>query len=102
MEVKYRVERNGLYIYLYGELDEFSAVYCRSKTDEIIDCAVGFKNVVFDFSGVTFMDSTGIGVLLGRYKRLKKMGVPVFIRNPSLSVNKILQISGLYEIMPKI
>ena len=102
MEVKYRVERNGLYIYLYGELDEFSAVYCRSKTDEIIDCAVGFKNVVFDFSGVTFMDSTGIGVLLGRYKRLKKMAVPAFIRNPSLSVNKILQISGLYEIMPKI
>ena len=102
MEVKYRVERNGLYIYLYGELDEFSAVYCRLKTDEIIDCAVGFKNVVFDFSGVTFMDSTGIGVLLGRYKRLKKMGVPAFIRNPSLSVNKILQISGLYEIMPKI
>ena len=102
MEVKYRVERNGLYIYLYGELDEFSAVYCRSKTDEIIDCAVGFKNVVFDFSGVTFMDSTGIGVLLGRYNRLTKMGVPAFIRNPSLSVNKILQISGLYEIMPKI
>ena len=102
MEVKYRVERNGLYIYLYGELDEFSAVYCRSKTAEIIDCAVGFKYVVFDFSGVTFMDSTGIGVLLGRYKRLKKMRVPAFIRNPSLSVNKILQISGLYEIMPKI
>ena len=102
MEVKYRVERNGLYIDLYGELDEFSAGYCRSKTDEIIDRAVGLKNVVFDFSGVTFMDSTGIGVLLGRYKRLKKMGVPVFIQSPSLSVNKILQISGLYEIMPKI
>ena len=48
------------------------------------------------------MDSTGIGVLLGRYKMLKKIGVPIYIQNPSVSINKILQISGIYEIMPKI
>jgi len=48
------------------------------------------------------MDSTGIGVLLGRYKTLKKAGIPIYIQNPSVSINKILQISGLYEIMPKI
>ena len=102
MEIKYGVERNILYIYLYGEIDEYSSGKCRSKTDEIIDRCTGVKNVVFNFANVTFMDSTGIGVLLGRYKRLKKMSVPAFIQNPGTSVNKILQISGLYEIMPKI
>ena len=98
MEVKYRVERNGLYIYLYGELDEFSAVYCRSKTDEIIDCAVGFKNVVFDFSGVTFMDSSGVGLVMGRYRLCAGKGIKVIITNLSERNYKIMKMSGIEKI----
>ena len=102
MEIKYVVDKNNLYIYLFGELDEHSARGVKSKMDDLIDSNLGVKNVVFDFSRLSFMDSTGIGVLLGRYKRLKKLKIPAFIQSPSVSVGKILQISGLYEIMPKI
>ena len=48
------------------------------------------------------MDSTGIGMLIGRYKKLKSKGVPIYIQNPSNEADKILEISGLYKIMPKI
>ena len=102
MDIKYVVDKNNLYIYLFGELDEHSAKTLKSEVDELINSNSCVKNVIFNFSRLTFMDSTGIGVLLGRYKRLKKLKIPAFIQSPSVSVGKILQISGLYEIMPKI
>ena len=102
MEVKYSVDKNNLYVYLFGELDEYSARDSKNTLDRLIDVHTGVNNVVFNFSHLSFMDSTGIGVLIGRYKKLKKLGTPSFIQSPSVSVNKILQISILYEIMPKI
>lgn len=102
MEIKYRLDKDDLYIYSYGELDEYTASAARREIDRIIDGNILCKSVIFDFANLTFMDSTGIGMLLGRYKKLKKSGMRTFITRPSLTVNKILQISGLYDIMPKI
>ena len=79
MEIKYRLDKDTLYIYSYGELDEYSAASVKGKIDRIIDENALYKSVVFDFANVSFMDS-----------------------RPSFAVNKILQISGLYEVMPKI
>lgn len=102
MEIKFRLDRDNLYIYSYGELDEYTAGNARRDIDKIIDENAFCKSVIFDFANLSFMDSTGIGVLLGRYKRIKKIGGKVFISRPSFTVNKILQISGLYDVMPKI
>lgn len=102
MEIKYAQSKRNLYIYLSGELDEYTAKHAKSEIENAIASTGNIKSVIFDFSKTSFMDSTGIGVLLGRYKILKKIGIPVYIQNPSVSINKILQISGLYEIMPKI
>ena len=102
MEINYASDRKSLFVYLDGELDEYSAKQAKTSIDKKIDENISVKNVVFDFSKASFMDSTGIGVLIGRYKKMKKVGINGFIRNPSVSINKILQISGLYEIMPKI
>ena len=55
-----------------------------------------------DASELEFMDSTGVGVMIGRYKKFKERGIPVFISNPSLHAERIFKMSGLYEIMPKI
>ncbi len=90
-----------MYIGLSGELDESSAVYIRSKLDELFELKE-FKKVVIEMSELTFMDSTGIGVLLGRYKKLKARGVPIYIANPIKSIDKILNLSGIYGIMPKV
>ena len=61
----------------------------------------GFREVVFDMSAVSFMDSTGIGLLLGRYKRGRGRGIPMRILNPNPVCDKIFVLSGIYQVMPK-
>ena len=102
MKVNHSVSDNSLYIYLYGELDECSAVKTRVLIDKIIDDYSYVKKVVFDLSKISFMDSTGIGMMIGRYKKIKAKGLPTYLQNPSVYAERILQISGLYKIMPKI
>ena len=95
--------RNGiLYMRLCGEIDEHNAAAARSRADRLADDHAGSEKAVFDLGGVSFMDSTGIGFLIGRYKRFRRYGVPVYLTNPSLSTDKILQMSGVYTLMPKI
>ena len=69
---------------------------------ELIDNNANAPSVVFNMKGVTFMDSTGIGVLLGRYKKLKNMRIAAYIENPSFSADKVFSISGIYNLIPKI
>ena len=102
MKIKYQRLGGDTYIYLNGELDECSASKTREIIDHIISKPLVKNKVIFNFSSVTFMDSTGIGMLIGRYKKLKSKGVPIYIQNPSSEADKILEISGLYKIMPKI
>ncbi len=90
-----------LYVGLSGELDEESAALVRSELDEAISIGE-IRKVIIEMSELKFMDSTGIGVLLGRYKKLSAVGVPIFIANPSKTIDKILTLSGVYGIMPKI
>lgn len=102
MKVKYKKSVNSLYIYLYGELDEYSAVTTKKELDAIIENNSIVNKVVFDMSGLTFMDSTGIGMFLGRYKKITAYKIPVFITGVSGSIEKIFEISGLFRLMPKI
>lgn len=101
MQIRNRIYNNTLYVVLSGELDEYSATEVRLTLDELFE-KEGFSQVIVDLSELEFMDSTGIGVMLGRYKKLKSKNVPIFICNPSSHAEKIFNMTGLYEIMPKI
>lgn len=104
MEIKYSMQDNELNAVLKGELDEYTAPYVRLSLDTLlkdIDC-ISSPKLILDFAGVTFMDSTGIGVLLGRYNKFCKNNVSMFIKNPQGHVDRILKMTGIYEIMPKI
>ena len=101
MDVKCKLVDNILYVMLIGELDEYTASYTRSILDETFT-KYSFGSVVFELSKLDFMDSTGIGVLIGRYKNLKQKNKNIFISNPSRTVEKIFNMSGIFEIMPKI
>lgn len=101
MKISHRLQNNTLYVSLCGEIDESCAPLVRAKLDTLFgDAAV--SKVVLDLAGVSFMDSTGIGMLIGRYKVLKARAVPLLISSPSAVVDKLLKLSGIYEIMPKI
>ncbi len=102
MKIKFNVLPAGLYIYLEGEIDECTANVTKSKLDEIIDRHANVRSVVFNMRNLSFMDSTGIGILIGRYKKLKKMKIPVYIENPSFAADKVFTISGIYGLIPKI
>lgn len=83
---------------LIGELDHHNAEKMRKKLDKEI-MASGADTVIFDLSELTFMDSSGIGVLLGRYKLFatKKL----YVTGARDNVDKVLKIAGIYSLMPK-
>ena len=60
------------------------------------------REVVFDFDGVTFMDSAGIGMVIGRYKQAQMLGGKTFITNLNQEVKKIFRMSGVLKIIPEI
>ena len=101
MKIQHETVNSVLYIGMTGELDEHTAVYAREFLDTLIEND-SIKKVVMDLSELSFMDSTGIGVLIGRFKTLKSRSIPIMIANPSRVVDKILTLSGMYELMPKV
>ena len=102
MRIKHNVTPKGLYIYFYGELDEHHASNARDKIDCLIERYSSTISVVFYMQNLTFMDSTGIGMLIGRYKKLKNMNIPAYIESPSFSADKVFTVSGIYKLIPKI
>ncbi len=102
MHINYSIDNEYLYFYLSGELDQHYAKSVKEYIERILSDTKGYTKVVFNMSELCFMDSTGIGMLLGRYKHLKKCGVECFIENPTLNVEKVLELSGIYEVIKKI
>ena len=102
MDMKECKKGENLYIYLSGEIDEHSVGFIRERADRLIDENAGLSRAVFNLAGVKFMDSTGIGFLIGRYKKLQKYGMEMYLENPNAGADKILELSGIYSIMPKI
>ena len=101
MEIRSRIYSNIMYVMLCGELDESNAIYSRTTLDDLLS-QHGFNQVIIDLSELEFMDSTGVGILIGRYKKLKERKIPIYICNPSKHAEKIFNMTGLYSIMPKI
>ena len=98
MEIIFYVEGETLVAALSGEIDHHVAGRLRQDIDgEMTLC--GTKDLVFDFTNVEFMDSSGIGMVLGRYKRVSQYGGSVTIRNADRLVKQILDMSGVFTLM---
>ena len=98
-EVIFEVSENVLVARLLGELDHHAAAQVRGDIDRALE-SHALKNLVFDFEKVTYMDSSGIGVVLGRYRRLSENGGRVAIAACSKSVRTILNMAGIFSLMP--
>lgn len=88
-----------LYVQITEEIDHHTTEKLRRKMDYEITRFMPRK-VVFDFGKVTFMDSAGIGLLIGRYKLAKMLGGSTRIVNASKSIKKVLEMSGIVRIIP--
>ncbi len=82
---------------LEGEIDHHTALPIRLQTDEKIETCRP-KTVVLDFSGVTFMDSSGIGLVMGRYKLLSELGGELEVTGLSDNSYRVMRLAGLDRI----
>ena len=57
------------------------------------------KKLILDFKNVSMMDSSGIGLILGRYKKVKDNGGDVYVKKLNKQVDKIFEVSGLYQVI---
>ena len=99
MDYIYMVNDDKLMIRMNAELDHHLAEEMRQVIDDVIDKR-GVTHIVFDFTKVDFMDSAGIGLLIGRYKLVKLLGGTTEISHCNKSVSKILEMSGVLKIIP--
>ena len=101
MEIRSRIYNSIMYVTMSGELDENNSIYTKTTLDDLFFNS-SFNQVIIDLSELEFMDSTGVGILIGRYKKLKERNIPIYICNPSKHAEKIFNMTGLFNIMPKI
>jgi stage II sporulation protein AA (anti-sigma F factor antagonist) len=97
----YESEKDVLYIRLPGEFDHFSSRNMKAETDALIEAA-GIRNIVFDFTRTEFMDSTGIGVILGRYKRMDFIGGTVYLWRVSPRIRRMLEVAGVTRLVKEL
>lgn len=81
------------------EIDDCSVQKIRRRADYEIERYMPRK-VIFDFDSVTFMDSAGIGLIIGRYKFTNMLGGKLEVANLTQSVKKIFEMSGILKLIP--
>ena len=86
-------EPQRLTVYLSGDLDHHHAKALREEIDFAVRDQLP-PVVVLDFGGVTFMDSSGIGLIMGRSRVMEEYGGTLEIHNPPAHIRKVLRISG--------
>ncbi|MBQ2258151.1 MAG: anti-sigma factor antagonist [Lachnospiraceae bacterium] len=95
---EYAIIENYLCIKMPKEVDHHGASGIRECADRLIlDDKV--KNIVFDFEDTTFMDSSGIGIIIGRYRKISCFGGKVYAINTSERIQRLLRSSGLSSII---
>ena len=99
MESIYYEEDKQLIIKILDEIDECSVQKIRGRIDYELERYMP-KKVIFDFDNVTFMDSAGIGLIIGRYKLTNMLGIGIEIINLTHNVRKIFEMSGILKLIP--
>ena len=100
--MRYETEQIGgaLVVKLYGEIDQ----HCVSEIRDDIDRQIAIRNInslIVDLGGVEFMDSSGIGMIMGRYKNMVSRGGKMMLVRPQPQVDKVLELSGIKNLFEK-
>lgn len=99
MDVELKQVRNTLVVKVVGELDMVIAEKLRRQTDEKLDSGT-ISNLIINLGKVTFIDSSGLGFIIGRYKKIAAYKGRMFIVGAKPNVEKILYFSGINKLIP--
>ena len=100
MTVRVEEKEGVLVAWLAGELDHHAAADVRETLDKALNRKPA-RRVVLDMSRLTFMDSSGIGVVLGLYKKLKETVGSMAVRGLSDKMDRILKLAGIYSVVER-
>ena len=94
MPVTFSAQPEVLTAYLSGELDHHSAASIREAVDEMVESALP-KTLILDFEKVPFMDSSGIGLIMGRYRTMGAVGGSLAVEHASPQLKKLMNLGGI-------
>ena len=98
--LSYEMKKCGLLVRLTGELDHSAACELREELDGLI-ARTGAKRLLLDLSGLDFMDSSGIGLIIGRYKHMARRGGSVAVVAANRRIDRIFEMAGLYQLVER-
>lgn len=100
MEAYLKQTGGVLYIRLPKEVDHHNAEEIRRKADRILEKGT-INKVLFDFAETEFMDSSGVGVIMGRYRQVRYVGGSVSVLHVNSRMDRLLRMSGIYQWIEK-
>ncbi|MEG9297411.1 anti-sigma F factor antagonist [Mangrovibacillus sp. Mu-81] len=98
LAINLEVKKDVLCIRLSGELDHHTAEELREKSSKLIE-SENIKHIILNLEELGFMDSSGLGVILGRYKQIKQKHGEMVVCAISPAVNRLFEMSGLFKII---
>lgn len=99
MSIGFDLINNKLIIKIDGDIDHHTCEEIRNKIDQEINKR-NPKSIIFDMKNVNFMDSSGIGVIIGRYKLMMSGGGITAMINVKPQIQRVYDICGLKKIIP--
>ena len=95
--MKIEKQEDRLIAFLDGEIDHHTARFMREEIDEQCE-RTRPKTLELDFKGVSFMDSSGIGLVMGRYRTMQQLGGILSVTNTTSSIGKVMKLAGLEKL----
>ncbi len=94
MTIQMDAREDKLHVRLMGEIDHHAARDVRERIDAEVE-RLKYKTLLLDFSGVSFMDSSGIGLVMGRYRLMQTLGGNLLVTGTSERIGKVMRLAGL-------
>lgn len=94
MGIRIETAESTVRAFIDGEIDHHCAPAIRNEIDMAVENCHP-ENLIIDFGEVTFMDSSGIGLVMGRYQVMKNLGGKVCLENTPLHIKKVMRLAGL-------
>ena len=98
MPVTIKRKNDYLYAFLKGEIDHHTAPAIREAIDDALSSSESAKILVIDFNEVSFMDSSGVGLVMGRYRTLSRRGAALHITGTSPQIYKMMRLAGMEKL----
>ena len=97
MEKTFVVRGTNLTIHMPKELDHHHAEEIKKEADHLLETR-NIRSIIFDFEKTSFMDSSGIGLIMGRHRTMEAIGGSVIVRDPPPHIRRVIRLSGMERI----